>query len=88
MVTYSVAWLAMAVAAILAGGLRFGRGVYQAGMALLLLTTCKVFVLDMSGLTGLLRAASFMGLGLSLLGLAYLHQKFGRASAPPEAPTT
>ena len=88
MITYSVAWLGMAVGAILAGGLRFGRGVYRAGMALLLLTTCKVFVLDMSGLTGLLRAASFMGLGLSLLGLAYLHQKFGRASAPPDAPTT
>lgn len=84
MATYSVAWLAMAVGAILAGGLRFGRGVYRAGMALLLLTTCKVFVLDMSGLTGLLRAASFMGLGLSLLGLAYLHQKFGREEALPD----
>ena len=85
MITYSVAWLGMAVCAILAGGLRFGRGVYRAGMALLLLTTCKVFVLDMSGLTGLLRAASFMGLGLSLLGLAYLHQRFGRGEAAPDA---
>jgi uncharacterized membrane protein len=29
----------------------------------------------MSGLQGLWRVASFMGLGLSLLGLAWLHQR-------------
>ena len=82
MATYSVVWLCMAVAAILSGGMRFGPGVYRAGMALLLLTTCKVFLVDMSGLTGLLRAGSFMGLGLSLLGLAYLHQRFGQVNSP------
>ena len=76
MATYSVAWLAMSVGAILAGGMRFGASVYRMGMALLLVTTCKVFLVDMSGLTGLLRAGSFMGLGLSLLGLAYLHRRF------------
>ncbi len=79
MATYSLVWLSMAVAAVLAGGMRYGAGVYRGGMALLFLTICKVFLVDMSGLTGLLRAASFMGLGLSLLGLAYLHQRFGKA---------
>ena len=86
MATYSVVWLLMAVTAILAGGMRFGPGVYRAGMALLLLTICKVFMVDMSGLTGLLRAGSFMGLGLSLLGLAYLHQRLGKVNAPPDYP--
>ncbi len=85
MATYSIVWLCMAVGAIIAGGMRFGPGVYRAGMALLLLTTCKVFVVDMSGLTGLLRAGSFMGLGLSLLGLAYLHQRLGRVNTAPDA---
>ena len=79
MATYSLIWLSMAVAAMLAGGMRYGGGVYRGGMALLLLTVLKVFLVDMSGLTGLLRAGSFMGLGLSLLALAYLHQRFREA---------
>ncbi len=83
MATYSVVWLAMAVAGVLAGGLRYGQRVYRVGMALLAVTVCKVFLFDMSGLTGLLRAGSFMGLGLSLLALAYLHQRFARSAAAP-----
>jgi len=76
MATYSITWTCMAFAAVLAGGMRFGAGVYRAGMALLVLAVAKVFLVDMSGLSGLLRAGSFLGLGLSLLGLALLHQKF------------
>ena len=83
MATYSVVWLVMAVAGVLGGGLRFGRDVYRGGMVLLALTICKVFAFDMGGLTGLLRAGSFMGLGLSLLALSYLHQKFGSVAADP-----
>ena len=87
MATYSITWTCMAFAAVLAGGMRFGPGVYRAGMALLVLTVAKVFLVDMSGLSGLLRAGSFLGLGLSLLGLAFLHQRFGAArlaSGPPD----
>jgi uncharacterized membrane protein len=36
------------------------------------LTIAKVFLIDMSGLSGLIRVFSFMGLGLSLVGLAWL----------------
>ena len=49
MATYSLIWLSMAVAAMLAGGMRYGGGVYRGGMALLLLTVLKVFLVDMSG---------------------------------------
>jgi uncharacterized membrane protein len=35
----------------------------------------KAFVFDMSALSGLYRAASFLGLGASLVGLAYLYQR-------------
>ncbi len=86
MATYSVVWLCMAVTAVLAGGMRFGTGVYRSGMALLALTISKVFLVDMAGLTGLLRAGSFMGLGLSLLGLAYLHQRFRSVHGRPASP--
>ena len=42
--------------------------------ALLLMVVAKLFLVDMAGLEGLWRVASFMGLGLSLLALAYLYQ--------------
>jgi uncharacterized membrane protein len=48
-------------------------------MALLMVVIAKIFLIDMDDLEGLLRVASFMGLGLSLLGLAYLHQRISRA---------
>jgi uncharacterized membrane protein len=34
-----------------------------------------VFLVDMSGLSGLVRVASFLGLGLSLAGLAWLNRR-------------
>ena len=79
--TYSAVWLALAVAAILLGSWRGWRACYQGGMGVLALVIVKLFLVDMSGLEGLLRVASFMGLGLALLGIAYLHQKLS-ASGP------
>ena len=76
--TYSIVWLILAVAAILLATRYMHQGFYKAGMALLLIVIAKIFLIDMSDLEGLLRVASFMGLGLSLLGLAYLYQKIAR----------
>jgi uncharacterized membrane protein len=42
----------------------------------MMIVIAKTFLFDMADLEGLLRVASFMGLGLSLLGLAYLYQRF------------
>ncbi|WP_160154301.1 DUF2339 domain-containing protein [Microbulbifer sp. ALW1] len=77
--TYSAVWLLLAVTAILLGSWRGWRNCYQGGMAVLALVIVKLFLVDMSGLEGLLRVASFMGLGLALLGIAYLHQKLSVA---------
>ncbi|TVP92725.1 MAG: DUF2339 domain-containing protein [Thioalkalivibrio sp.] len=77
--SYSVVWLLMAVATMVFGILRSRSNLYRGGLALLLLVILKIFFIDMAGLTGLLRAVSFMGLGLSLLGLAFLHQYLGRS---------
>jgi len=73
--TYSAAWLAIAVHAILYAGWRGRPDLYRAGMALLLIVVAKLFLVDMAGLEGLWRVASFMGLGLSLLALAYLYRR-------------
>ncbi len=76
--TYSVIWLVMAMGVMIVGTLRGARAVYRGGLALLVLVIVKIFFVDMGGLTGLLRSLSFMGLGLSLLALAFLHQYLGR----------
>jgi uncharacterized membrane protein len=76
--TYSAVWLLMAIGAILGGAWRFGDGCYRGGMILLALVIAKLFLVDMSDLQGLLRVASFLGLGLSLLGISYLHQQIQR----------
>lgn len=39
------------------------------------LTICKVFLLDMSALTGPLRAFSFIGLGICLVAIGRLYQR-------------
>ncbi len=73
--TYSIVWLAISVLTILVATSRNEQLFYRAGMVLLIVVIGKIFIIDMADLEGLLRVASFMGLGLSLLGLAYLHQK-------------
>jgi uncharacterized membrane protein len=79
--TYSMVWLALAIAGSI-WAIRFSHSnLYKGSMLLLIVVVAKIFLIDMEGLTGLLRAASFMGLGLSLLGLAYLHQRFREATA-------
>ena len=61
---------------------------------MLLLTVAKVFLFDLSGLEGVWRALSFIGLGLVLIGIGLVYQRllFGtgrggeeRAASPPQA---
>jgi uncharacterized membrane protein len=74
--TYSAAWLALA-AVLLAYGLWRGMvGPRLASAVLVVLTVLKVFLWDMAGLEGALRAFSFIGLGLVLLGIGLVYQKF------------
>ena len=53
------------------------------------LTILKVFLYDMAALAGVLRVLSFLGLGLSLLGLAWVYQRFvlGAARKSVASPT-
>jgi uncharacterized membrane protein len=73
---YSMIWLAYAGLLLLLG-IWFGKGTLRyASLAVLLLTVLKVFIGDMSDLTGLYRVASFLLLGLSLIGIGWLYQRF------------
>jgi uncharacterized membrane protein len=84
--TYSAIWLLLASAALLGGSWLHSRTLYRSGMALLLVVVAKLFLIDMSDLTGLWRVASFMGLGLGLLALAWLHQRLTPAEDLPHEP--
>jgi uncharacterized membrane protein len=78
---YSVAWLAFASAGF-AGGLAWrNRWLRQAGLVGIVLVIAKVFLSDMAELSGVLRALSFLGLGLALVGFGYAYRRF-RPSQP------
>jgi uncharacterized membrane protein len=74
--SYSLAWVllgtALLVGAILTRGsvMRFGSAI------VMLLAVGKVFLIDTAHLAGLYRVFSLLGLGTSLMLLAYLYQRF------------
>jgi len=74
--TYSLVWLVISIAIMLYGAYRNNREAKKAGVLALLVVIAKVFLWDMRDLDGLWRVVSFLGLGLSLLGIAYLFNKF------------
>lgn len=74
--TYSVVWLLYAIALIGIGMWRKTRLLRQVALGVLLLTTLKVFLFDMNSLTGGLRAVSFLGLGVVLIAIGYVFQRY------------
>jgi uncharacterized membrane protein len=93
--SYSALWLALGVA-LLAGGMLLRSQVLRlASGALIVVAVAKVFLFDMSELEGVLRALSFIGLGVVLIGIGLFYQRMLRlglgapqqepASAPPGA---
>jgi len=73
---YSVVWLIYAAFLLATGILWRITALRYASLGLILLVIAKVFLWDMSALSGLYRVASFLGLGLSLVGVGSLYQRF------------
>lgn len=71
---YSAAWLAFGIALLVAGLLSGSRELRLASACIVMLTILKVFLWDMSDLEGVLRALSFIGLGLVLVAIGWLYQ--------------
>lgn len=74
--TYSVAWLLTGLILLFFGTLKQNKTLRMASLAFMMLTISKVFLYDASELTGLLRVFSFLGLGISLLGLSWFYARF------------
>jgi uncharacterized membrane protein len=73
--TYSAVWLAFGVALLAAGVWLRSRPLRFASAAVTILTVLKVFLVDMSDLTGIYQALSFIGLGIVLLGIGWFYQR-------------
>ncbi|HMI16908.1 MAG TPA: DUF2339 domain-containing protein, partial [Bradyrhizobium sp.] len=86
--TYSIAWLAFGVILLGIGILFNSQRARLASAVVIALTILKAFLIDMSTLTGVYRALSFMCLGLVLVAIGWLYQRilFRRQIAPATAP--
>jgi uncharacterized membrane protein len=82
--TYSAVWLAFGVALLAAGIFLRSLPLRVASAAVIVLTVLKVFLIDLSDLTGIYRALSFLGLGAVLIGIGWFYQRllFPRTAEP------
>ncbi|MGL5164950.1 MAG: DUF2339 domain-containing protein [Afipia sp.] len=88
--TYSVAWLVFGVVLLGIGLLLPSQRARLASAVMIAVTILKVFLIDMSNLTGAYRAFSFIGLGLVLVAIGWLYQRilFKQTKTPPAANST
>jgi len=88
--TYSIAWLACGVVLLGIGILVNSQRARLASAAVIALTIAKAFLVDMSTLTGVYRALSFICLGLVLVAIGWLYQRVlfrRRPATPPAVPS-
>lgn len=74
--SYSAAWLMYGLL-LFGGGLFFRTAALRYGsLVVMLVAVGKVFLIDASQLDGLLRVGSFLGLGVILVLMGYVYQRF------------
>jgi len=82
--SYSIAWLVFGVVLLGVGILVNSQRARLASGAVIALTIGKAFFIDMSTLSGVYRALSFMGLGIVLVAIGWFYQRilFRKAQTP------
>ncbi|MGF1553227.1 MAG: DUF2339 domain-containing protein [Paracoccaceae bacterium] len=84
--SYTVALLAVGAALLILAFRRRSTRLRRIAVGVIALTVAKVFLIDMSGLAGLIRVFSFLALGLVLAGLAWLDTWMTRRTRPGDDP--
>lgn len=79
--SYTVALLVIGVALLWQAIARRSGLLRRVAMGVIGVTVAKVFLVDVAGLSGLMRVFSFLALGLSLAGLAWLNRWAGMRGA-------
>ncbi len=72
--SYTIAMLLAGAGLLYQAIAKASTALRRVAMAVIAVTVAKVFLVDASGLTGLTRVFSFLALGLSLAGLAFLNR--------------
>jgi uncharacterized membrane protein len=83
MYTYSLVWVLFATGLLVAGIATRGAVVRYGSAAVMTLAVTKVFLLDTHHLEDLYRVLSLFGLGVSLMLLAFLYQRYVFRQATP-----
>ena len=83
---YSAVWIVYSLVLLGLGIVRDSSVLRYASLTVLIVTLLKVFLYDMSDLTGLYRVASFLGLGLTMIGIGYVYRRFVFRPPLREAP--
>jgi uncharacterized membrane protein len=73
---YSAAWLVYGVATLVVGLVLGSKPVRLLSGVVVTVTAAKVFLLDLADVGGVWRAFSFIGLGVVLIGIALVYQRF------------
>jgi uncharacterized membrane protein len=73
---WSGGWLAYGIVLMVLGIRADDRLLRLSALGVVGVVCAKVFLVDMSDLTGLWRVLSFLGLGLALIGLGVVHRRF------------
>ena len=79
---YSAVWLVLGALLLAYGVVTRSKVARLASAALVSITVLKVFILDLAGLEGVLRAFSFLGLGAALIVIGLVYQRLVFASPP------
>ncbi|MGC8552816.1 MAG: DUF2339 domain-containing protein [Phycisphaerae bacterium] len=79
---YSVLWIVLGIGLALLAAFVHGTVLQYASLVILLLAVAKVFLIDTAHLQSLLRVLSLVGLGLSLIAIGYVYQRFVFAPRP------
>jgi uncharacterized membrane protein len=80
----SLTGIVLAIGFLAWGSRRAERSWRIGSLVLMLLAVGKVFLVDAAGLEGLLRVASFMALGFSLIGIGWVYTRQLKAQPEPE----
>lgn len=82
---FSAIWALFGLAVLATGARMANRALRWVGLAILLLTTAKVFLFDMAHLAGAIRAGSFLALGAILLAGALTTRHLAKATGSEAA---
>ncbi len=74
--SYTAAWTVFAGVLLALGLMRHKPSLRYASLAVLLAAIIKAFGFDMSALTGVLRALSYLGLGATIIAVALIYQRY------------